>query len=189
MILPKSSLRLISLKYSRFWLTKYFIVFGGRVLEQTETFLWVPTVPLFSPTCSYNICPFLRQAICIYVNHSFIWNTVELILLIWLFASCGSSCVEDRKVKCFNSIAWGERSGLCVCLHIFRNFKYPHLIILEILIDKIFYCVWWTCFGTDRDIPMGTNCAPLLADLFLYSHEADFIQWLLTKHEKKPATW
>jgi hypothetical protein len=21
---------------------------------------------------------------------------------------------------------------------------------------------------------MGTNCAPLLADLFLYSHEADF---------------
>ena len=25
-------------------------------------------------------------------------------------------------------------------------------------------------------IPMGTNCAPVLADLFLYSYEADFIQ-------------
>jgi hypothetical protein len=32
---------------------------------------------------------------------------------------------------------------------------------------------------------MGTNCATLLADLFLYSYEADFIQGLLQKHEKK----
>ena len=24
------------------------------------------------------------------------------------------------------------------------------------------------------DIPMGTNCAPLLADLFLYSNENEF---------------
>jgi hypothetical protein len=32
---------------------------------------------------------------------------------------------------------------------------------------------------------MDTNCAPLLADLFLYSHEADFIQRLLKKNEKK----
>jgi hypothetical protein len=32
---------------------------------------------------------------------------------------------------------------------------------------------------------MGTNCAPLLADLFL-SYEADFIQGLLKKNEKKP---
>ena len=32
---------------------------------------------------------------------------------------------------------------------------------------------------------MDTKCAPLLADLFLYSHEADFIQRLLKKNEKK----
>jgi hypothetical protein len=36
-------------------------------------------------------------------------------------------------------------------------------------------------------IPMGTNCAPLLADLFLYSYEVDFIQGLLKKNEKKLA--
>jgi hypothetical protein len=35
--------------------------------------------------------------------------------------------------------------------------------------------------------PMGTNCAPLLVDLFLYSYEADFIQGLLKKNEKKLA--
>ena len=34
---------------------------------------------------------------------------------------------------------------------------------------------------------MGTNCVPLLADLFLYSYEADFIQGFLKKNEKKLA--
>ena len=33
-------------------------------------------------------------------------------------------------------------------------------------------------------IPTGTNCAPLLVDLFLYLYEADFIQGLLKKNEK-----
>ena len=32
---------------------------------------------------------------------------------------------------------------------------------------------------------MGTNCAPLPTDLFLYSYEANFIQELLKKNEKK----
>jgi hypothetical protein len=32
---------------------------------------------------------------------------------------------------------------------------------------------------------MVTNCATLLADLFLYSYEADFIQGLFKKNEKK----
>ena len=36
-------------------------------------------------------------------------------------------------------------------------------------------------------IPMGTNCAPLLVDLFLYSYKTDFIQGLLKKNEKKLA--
>ena len=36
-------------------------------------------------------------------------------------------------------------------------------------------------------IPMGTKCAPLLADLFLYSYEAYFIQRLLKENEKKLA--
>ena len=34
---------------------------------------------------------------------------------------------------------------------------------------------------------MGTNCAPLLADLFLYSYEGDIIQGLLKKNGKRLA--
>ena len=33
-------------------------------------------------------------------------------------------------------------------------------------------------------IPMGTNCAPFLADLFLYSYEAEFVQSLLQADKK-----
>ena len=36
-------------------------------------------------------------------------------------------------------------------------------------------------------IPMGTKCASILAELFLYFYEADFIQGLLTENEKKLA--
>jgi len=34
---------------------------------------------------------------------------------------------------------------------------------------------------------MGTNCCPLLTDLFLYSYETDFIQGFLKKSKKKLA--
>jgi hypothetical protein len=32
-------------------------------------------------------------------------------------------------------------------------------------------------------IPTGTNCAPLLSDLFLHALEADFLQWLHDRYE------
>jgi hypothetical protein len=34
---------------------------------------------------------------------------------------------------------------------------------------------------------MGTNCVPLLTHLYLYSYDADFMQGLLKKNEKKLA--
>ena len=44
--------------------------------------------------------------------------------------------------------------------------------MFEFLIDNIFLIF---------DIYLGTNCAPLLVDFFLYSYEADFIQGSLNK--------
>ena len=59
--------------------------------------------------------------------------------------------------------------------------------MFEFVIDFIFAmfggCVFQQTFG----ISMGTTSVPLLADLFLYSHEADFMQELLKKSEKKLA--
>jgi len=59
--------------------------------------------------------------------------------------------------------------------------------MLDFLIDNIFVEFGGRVFQQTVGIPMGTNCAPLLADLFLYSYEADFIQGLLRNNKKKLA--
>ena len=48
--------------------------------------------------------------------------------------------------------------------------------MLEFLVDNIFVVFAGKVFQQTVGIPMGTNCALLLADIFLYSYEADFIQ-------------
>jgi hypothetical protein len=70
-----------------------------------------------------------------------------------------------------------------------KNFSETDIFnILEFLIDNIFVMFGGRVFRTDTvGIPMSTNCAPLLADLFLYSYEAYFIQGLLKKNEKRLA--
>jgi hypothetical protein len=59
--------------------------------------------------------------------------------------------------------------------------------MLEFLIDNIFVIFGERVFQQTVGIPMGTSCAPLLAGLFHYSYEADFIQGLLNKNERKLA--
>ena len=44
--------------------------------------------------------------------------------------------------------------------------------------------IWQQTIG----IPMATNCAPLVADLFLYSYEVDFVQHLQKSKFKKQKT-
>jgi hypothetical protein len=55
--------------------------------------------------------------------------------------------------------------------------------MLEVLTDNICVVVGGQVFQQSVGIPIGTKCAPLLADLFLYSYEVEFIQKPL--HEKK----
>ena len=47
--------------------------------------------------------------------------------------------------------------------------------MIEFLIDNIFVRFGGRLFRPVIGIPMGTNCAPLLADLFLYSYENEFL--------------
>jgi hypothetical protein len=60
--------------------------------------------------------------------------------------------------------------------------------MLEFLINNIFVSLGGTLFQQVVGIPMGTNCAPLLADLFLYSYESEFLQklcrrsWYIAAH-------
>ena len=50
--------------------------------------------------------------------------------------------------------------------------------MLDFLIDNIFVLFGGRVFQQTIGIPMGTNCVPLLADLFLHAIDADFLQGL-----------
>ena len=56
--------------------------------------------------------------------------------------------------------------------------------MLEYLNDNIFVEFGGRIFQQTIGIPMGTNCAPLFADLILYSYEAEFVQSLLQAGKK-----
>ena len=59
--------------------------------------------------------------------------------------------------------------------------------MLNFLIDNIFVEYGGQIFQQTIGIPMGTNCAPLLADLFLFTYESAFLQDLVKKKKKKLA--
>jgi hypothetical protein len=69
------------------------------------------------------------------------------------------------------------------CIYSNRSLEFDIINILEFLIDNIFVFFGGRVFQQTVGIPMGTNCAPLLSDLFLFSYEADFIQGLLKKND------
>ena len=60
--------------------------------------------------------------------------------------------------------------------------------MLECLADNIFVVFAGKVFQQTVGIPMGTNCAPLLAEIFLYSYEEDVIQYLLSVGKKQLAS-
>jgi hypothetical protein len=59
--------------------------------------------------------------------------------------------------------------------------------MIGFLVDNIYVVFGDQVFQQPVGIPMGTNCPPLLADLFLYSYEAEFVQKLLQNNNKKLA--
>jgi hypothetical protein len=56
--------------------------------------------------------------------------------------------------------------------------------MIGFLVDNIYVVFGDQVFQQSIGIPMGTHCAPLLADLFLYSYEAEFVQKLLRDNKK-----
>ena len=59
--------------------------------------------------------------------------------------------------------------------------------MIEFLVDNIYVRFGGQLFRQMVGIPMGTNCAPLLADLFLYSCENEFLDKLIKEDKRKLA--
>ena len=59
--------------------------------------------------------------------------------------------------------------------------------MIEFLIENIFVQFGGLLFRQMIGIPMGTNCAPLLADLFLYSYENEFLDNMIRNGHRRLA--
>ena len=59
--------------------------------------------------------------------------------------------------------------------------------MIEFLVDNIYVRFGGQLFRQMVGIPMGTNCAPLLADLFLYSYENEFSDQLINSFSTRCA--
>ena len=59
--------------------------------------------------------------------------------------------------------------------------------MIEFLIDNIFVQFGGRLFRQVIGISMGTNCAPLLADLFLYSYENEFLDNMIKSGHRRLA--
>ena len=56
--------------------------------------------------------------------------------------------------------------------------------MIDFLIDNIYTMIGNHMFRQCIGIPMGTNCAPLLANLFLYSYEVEFLRSMKKSNKK-----
>ena len=52
----------------------------------------------------------------------------------------------------------------------------PHMLNTKFLVDNIYIQVGNKIFRQTIGIPMGTDCAPFIADLFLFYHEYKFMK-------------
>ena len=63
----------------------------------------------------------------------------------------------------------------------------PFCKMIKFLVDNIYVRFGGQLFQQMVGIPMGTNCAPLLADLLLYSYENEFLDKLIKEGKRKLA--
>jgi hypothetical protein len=81
----------------------------------------------------------------------------------------------------------GKQDKYFVWHHSDSPYKYSEADIksvLGFLVDNIYVVSGDQVLQQSVGTPMGTNYASLLADLFLYSYEAEFVQKLLRDNNK-----
>ena len=94
----------------------------------------------------------------------------------------------NRRYKC---LVLGREGPYFVKEHSDSKNKYTEddiINMLEFLVDNIFVVCGGKVFRHIVGIPMSINCDPLLAEIFLYSNEAEIIQSLLSTGKKKIAS-
>ena len=111
--------------------------------------------------------------------------------LCWYVAIIRNSFIHKNGNRRYKFLVLGREGHYFVKEHSDSKNKYTEddiVNMLEFLVDNIVVVFGGKVFQQIVGIPMGTNCAPLLAEIFLYSYEAEFIQSLLSTGKKKIAS-
>ena len=87
-----------------------------------------------------------------------------------------------------HQIHWRYRSRQSPSIYIITGFRdlwscQKVCDVLVYLLDNIFIIFGTKLYRQTIGIPMGTNCAPLVADLFLFCYERDFMKSLLHENQ------
>ena len=88
-------------------------------------------------------------------------------LIVWTFKREGSPYIACNERQAFFTSRDTKRYKLWSCQNVCQTLMY--------LLDNIYIRVGTMLYRQTVGIPMGTNCAPLVADLFLFCYERDFM--------------
>ena len=100
-----------------------------------------------------------------------------------------NSILHKNGNRRYKNLVLGREGPYLVKKHSDSKSKYTEEdISLEFLVEYIFVVFAGKVFQQIIGIPMGIYCAPLLADIILYSYEAEFIQSLLSTGRKRLAS-
>ena len=113
-----------------------------------------------------------------------------LVTLITTIFNHGSQLDPHQLVNILLPFNKNPDSDIIICYILLPFNKNPDSDIIicemiEFLIDNIFVQFGGRLFRQVVGIPMGTNCAPLLADLFLYSYENEFLDNMIRSGHRR----
>ena len=116
------------------------------------------------------------STLCTTLPHNLIKEN-HINLVEWTFKREGSPYIACSERQAFFTSGDTKRYKLWSCQNVFEALIY--------LLGNIYIRFGTKLYRQIVGIPMGTNCAPLLADLFLFCYERDFMTFFLTLSKLK----
>ena len=120
-------------------------------------------------------------------SNGFVASSVSTYDFSTLYTSLPHNLIKEKIISLIKDTFKRERHLFIACntkKAFFTDFKYNGYKIMDkfdicnalnFLLDNIFIRVGERIYKQVIGIPMGTNCAPLIADLFLFCYERDFM--------------
>jgi hypothetical protein len=120
-----------------------------------------------------------------------LYNTSKQQIKIYAFSDYIDNCfLNKNRIQICKCLVIGKQDTYFVRHHSDSPYKYSEADIkcmLCFLVDIIYLVFGYQVFQQSINIPMSTSFTPLLAALFLYSYEAEFVQKLVQDNNKKLA--